>query len=166
MGRIMTDEEIATMYRDSKYKGNEVAILAQLNACPKSEIIEVLEHKGFTFPEHMKIKSKRKVLDEARETKAEEDQKDENGLIKNDESKKESKKPGRKRKIKTDLPNDADQKEEQAAGPEENEIPISVWATVKEKVTQLHEEEQRLYIRLEEIDREIREHEEFISSYS
>lgn len=166
MGRIMTDEEIATMYRDSKYKGNEVAILAQLNACPKAEIIEVLEHKGFTFPEYMKPKDAKKALDEARESKAEEDQKTESGLLENEESKKEVKKRGRKRKIKTDLPSSADQKEEQAAGQEENKIPISVWATVKEKVTMLHEEEQRLYVRLEEIDREIREHEEFISSYS
>lgn len=166
MSRIMTDDEIATMYRDSKYKGNEVAILAQLNACPKAEIIEALEHKGFSFPEHLKPKDAKKVLEEARESKAEEDQKTENGLLKNEESKKEVKKRGRKRKIKTDLPSDVDQKETQAAGQEENKIPISVWATVKEKVTMLHEEEQRLYVRLEEIDREIREHEEFISSYS
>lgn len=166
MGRVMSDEEIATMYRDAKNKGNEIGILAQLNACPKAEIIEALEHKGFSFPEHLKPKDAKKVLDEARETKAEEDQKAESRLLKNEESKKEVKKRGRKRKIKTDLPSSVDQKEEQAAGQEESKIPISVWATVKEKVTMLHEEEQRLYVRLEEIDREIREHEEFISSFS
>ena len=45
MAREMTEEEIATIYRDSKSKRQQIDILAELNACPKAEIIEVLEAK-------------------------------------------------------------------------------------------------------------------------
>lgn len=42
----MTKEEIIRDYRQARYKGKQVGILADLNGCRKSEIVAILRERG------------------------------------------------------------------------------------------------------------------------
>lgn len=47
----MTPGEIARSFREAKNKNSQLKILAELNACPKKEIIRVLEDQGIRIAE-------------------------------------------------------------------------------------------------------------------
>lgn len=51
MSRWMTDEEICTSYRDAANKGQQIGILAQLNATTPKAITAVLEKGGYRVGE-------------------------------------------------------------------------------------------------------------------
>lgn len=42
----MTEDEIVRSYRNAKNRNTQVTVLAQLNACQKEEIEQILEQKG------------------------------------------------------------------------------------------------------------------------
>ncbi len=52
-------DEIVSMYRDSADKAEQIEILADLNACEKREIEDILVRAGFTIPLRKKKKSTR-----------------------------------------------------------------------------------------------------------
>lgn len=42
----MTEDEIVRSYRNAKNRNTQITVLAQLNACQKEEIEQILERKG------------------------------------------------------------------------------------------------------------------------
>lgn len=42
----MTEDEIVRSYKNAKNRNTQVTVLAQLNACPKEQIEQILEQKG------------------------------------------------------------------------------------------------------------------------
>ena len=47
---VMTEAEICKEYRESKKQNMQIGILAELNLCKKTEIIDILEKNGITVP--------------------------------------------------------------------------------------------------------------------
>ena len=62
----MTPDEIVVRYRQAKEKGEQLNILADLNACSVDDIVNVLvEHGGYQLEQMSRSRSKAKLLREA-----------------------------------------------------------------------------------------------------
>lgn len=78
MSRWMTDEEICTSYRDAAYKGQQLEILAELNAVTVETITAILERGGYRVGEEAEEAKPAKKLvkvENGKEWTAEEDEK-------------------------------------------------------------------------------------------
>ena len=61
----MTPDEIVVRYRQAKHKGEQLNILADLNACSVDDIVNVLvEHGGYQLERMSRSRSKAKLLRE------------------------------------------------------------------------------------------------------
>lgn len=62
----MTPDEIVVRYRQAKHKGEQLNILADLNACSVDDIVNVLvEHGGYQLERMSRSRGKAKLLREA-----------------------------------------------------------------------------------------------------
>ena len=62
----MSNDEIVVRYRQAKHKGEQLNILADLNACSVDEIVNVLvEHGGYQLERMSRSRGKAKLLREA-----------------------------------------------------------------------------------------------------
>lgn len=62
----MTPDEIVVRYRQAKHKGEQLNILADLNACSVDDIVKVLvEHGGYQLERMSRSRGKAKLLREA-----------------------------------------------------------------------------------------------------
>lgn len=75
MSQWMTDEEICTSYRDAAYKGQQVEILAELNAATVETITAILERGGYRVGEEEEKPPKKTVkVEKGKAWTAEEDE--------------------------------------------------------------------------------------------
>lgn len=149
----MTDDEIGMRYRDAKDKKAQVGILAELNSCKKEEIVESLTRKGYEFPDYIKTKKPETILEEAREkTETKTEKKEE---VQQDKPKsKRGRKPKQKEPaIITDMMENPSVR---------RDIPVSVYATLKEKIVELRQKKQRYESMITCVETEIKELEEFL----
>lgn len=63
----MTNEEIIRSYKGAAHKGKQIGILADLNACPKEVIIEILIEGGIDRRAFSRVKSPQSIAKEVRE---------------------------------------------------------------------------------------------------
>ena len=66
----MANDEIVTRYRQAKKKGEQVEILADLNACPVERIIGILTAGGIDARGFSKLRAKLNKQDEPKKRKA------------------------------------------------------------------------------------------------
>lgn len=69
----MSNDEIVVRYRQAKYKGEQLNILAELNACSVDDIVHVLvEHGGYKLERMSRSRCKARLLKEEEEAPAKE----------------------------------------------------------------------------------------------
>ena len=69
----MSNDEIVVRYRQAKHKGEQLNILAELNACSVDDIVHVLvEHGGYKIERMSRSRCKARLLKEEEEAPAKE----------------------------------------------------------------------------------------------
>lgn len=136
MSLAMSNEEICVIYRQAKNKGEQVKILAELNACPVERIIGILvangeDNRSFN---HLRSKLKKKEMTTVKE--AAEAVKDfDTALSKGQQAKEQEKIHYKKPEI---IPGPPEKKESVAPAEEHTaEVPKAVIAAVEDKITEL-----------------------------
>ena len=84
----MSEKDIVRSYTNAKDKRSQVGVLAELNACPKDTIREILERNGISAPKPGR--KSQKTTEKPKKPKAQltEEAKKAAGLLKNEESEK------------------------------------------------------------------------------
>ena len=155
----MSDDEIEASFRGARNPKTQIGIIAELNSCGKEEIIEALERKGYEFPEYIKKKKNpEEIVEDARAKAREEVEKiaaSKEEDVQQDTPKSRRGRPPKKKgpEITTDMMENPSVR---------RDIPVSVYATLKEKIVELRQKKQRYESMITCVETEIKELEEFL----